>query len=87
MELKEKGKKDLEEAYLETQFHTWRDEYLSRGGHNDANDECEYLNLYSNNQQLIKEIFDEIYSDPTERNLSYNVETRTYDVLETDDEE
>jgi len=86
-ELKEQGKKDLEEAYLETQFHTWRDEYLSRGGHNDANDECEYLNLYSNNQQLIKEIFDEIYSDPTERNLSYNVETRTYDEVESDDEE
>jgi len=80
-ELKEQGKKDLEQAYLETQFHTWRDEYLSRGGHNDANDECEYLNLYSDNQQLIKEIFDEIYSDHTERDLSYNVETRTYDEL------
>ena len=89
-ELKEQGKKDLEEAYLETQFHTWRDEYLSRGGHNDANDECEYLNLYSNNQQLIKEIFDELYigSGQSELgDLSYNVETRTYDVVESDDEE
>ena len=80
-ELKEQGKKDVEKAYLETQYHTWRDEQIDRWGSPDPDAECEYLNLYSNNQQLIKEIFDEIYSDPTERNLSYNVETRTYDEL------
>ena len=86
-ELKEQGKKDLEEAYLETQYHTWRDEQIDRCGSPDPDAECEYLNLYSNNQQLIKEIFDEIYSDPTERNLSYNVETQKYDEMESDDEE
>jgi len=86
-ELKEQGKKDLEEAYLETQYHTWRDEQIDRWGSPDPDAECEYLNLYSNNQQLIKEIFDEIYSDPTERNLSYNVETQKYDEMESDDEE
>jgi len=86
-ELKEQGKKDLEKAYLETQFHTWREEQIDRRGSPDPDAECAYLNLYSNNQQLIKEIFDEIYSDHTERNLSYNVETQKYDEMESDDEE
>ena len=90
-ELKEQGKNDLEKACLETQFHTWRDTLHysapSVSEHHTEKDDCQYLNLYSNNQQLIKEIFDEIYSDPTERNLSYNVETRTYDEVESDDED
>ncbi len=85
----EKLKDEMEKRLLETQFNTWRDGEIDKNGEVDPKDDCAYLNLYSNNQELIKEIFDDTWGFlgwEEERNLSYDVETHLFEELPESDE-
>ena len=86
----EKLKDEMEKRLLETQFTTWREGEIDKNGEVDPADDCAYLNLYCNNQELIKEIFDDTWGPlgwEEERNLSYNVETHLFEELPEYDKE
>jgi len=85
----EKLKNEMEKRLLETQFNTWHEGEIDKNGEVDPADDCAYLNLYSNNQELIKEIFDNTWGFlgwEEERNLSYDVETHLFEELPESDE-
>ena len=85
-----KLKDEMEKRLLETQFNTWREGEIDKNGEVDPADDCAYLNLYCNNQELIKEIFDDTWGPlgwEEERNLSYDVETHLFEELPEYDKE
>ena len=86
----EKLKDEMEKRLLETQFTTWREGEIDKNGEVDPADDCAYLNLYSDNQELIKEIFDDTWGPlgwEEEWNLSYDVETHLFEELPEYDKE